>query len=160
MPDARLHWHNDLDVGGFADLALRASGEIDFGEDLATSVIISLFSDRLAQPSDDLAANQDDRRGWWGDTDLQREHANDLIGSRLWLLNKSDDKTPLLARGFILDALKWMVDDGVASLVEAQCFFLNGKQSQLGAIVTITRRVGERPVNLQFEWAWAGIGAR
>lgn len=157
MTDPRLIWSNQY--GGFADLNLLSSGALESDEDLATAVIVSLFTDRLAEPSDKLPPSQDDRRGWWGDTDLQRLNPGDLIGSRLWLLERhtSDARLPLLARGYILEALQWMVSDGVAASVDAQCFFLNGDQSKLGAVITITRQ-GSRPVNLQFDWAWKEIG--
>lgn len=158
MTDVRLFWHNQY--GGFADVALTASGDFDRTEDLATSVIVSLFSDRLALASDKLPQNQDDRRGWWGDTDLQRQHPGDLIGSRIWLLRRhtSDEKTPLIARDYILESLQWMIEDGVAGAVDANCFFIGHDQRILGAVITITRRSGERPVSLEFQWAWAEIG--
>lgn len=156
MADARLLWFNQY--GGYADLSLLSEGQLDSTQDLATAVIVSLFSDRLAAQSDKLNYYEDNRRGWWGDTDLQRAHPGDLLGSRLWLLerHKSDEKLPIIARGYILEALQWMLDDGVAAKVEANCYFLHGDQSKLGAVVTITRH-GQRPISLQFDWAWAEI---
>lgn len=157
MPDARLQWHNLY--GGYADLALLGDGQLDTTQDLATAVIVSLFSDRLAARSDKLNYTEDNRRGWWGDTDLQDDHPGDLLGSRLWLLQrrKSDNHLPLIARGYIIEALQWMIDDGVAAKVEATCYFLRGDQSKLGAVVTITRH-GQRPVDLSFDWAWQETG--
>ena len=35
---------------------------------LETSILISLFSDRLADIEDLLPDNTGERRGWWGDT--------------------------------------------------------------------------------------------
>lgn len=159
MSDVRLIWHNSIE-GSFADLALTDAGDLEGGQELATAVEISLFSDRLATASDRLAPGQDDRRGCWMDTDLQRLHPGDLIGSRIWLLARhtSDNRLPLTARGYILESLQWMIEDRVAAKVEATCFFLQGDQRKLGAIVTITRSDGSRPIDLQFDWAWQEIG--
>lgn len=157
MADARLVWFNEF--GGWADLVLTSSGDIEADQDLATSVIVSLFSDRLAAESDKLNYYEDNRRGCWMDTDLQRAHPGDLLGSRLWLLerHKSDNNLPLLAKGYILEALQWMLADAVASKVDAVCQFKPGNQSQLGAVVTITRRGTTQPTTLAFDWAWQEI---
>lgn len=158
MTDPRLIWSNQY--GGFADLVLQSDGSLEADEDLATAVIVSLFSDRLADASDKLPPGSDDRRGWWGDTDLQRLNPGDLLGSRLWLLDRhtSDAKLPLVAKGYILEALQWLLDDGVAASVDVECFFLQPfDQSKLGAIITITR-YGTRPVSLKFDWAWRELG--
>lgn len=36
------------------------------GDNITTNVIASLFTDRRAQPSDELPDGGTDRRGWWG----------------------------------------------------------------------------------------------
>ncbi len=159
MTDIRLHWHNRY--GGYADIALLGSGQLDTSEDLATAVLASLFTDRLAAVSDKLPPYDDNRRGWWGDTDLQIDHPGDLHGSRLWLLERhtSDNTLPLTARGYILESLQWLIHDGVAASVDARCFFLNGDQRKLGAVITITRQNAPgNPVSLEFDWAWQGVG--
>lgn len=155
MTDIRLAWDNT--TGGSGDFVQRGPG-LDTSEDLATAVAISLFSDRLALPSDPLPF-AGDRRGWWGDS--FPAVPNDRIGSRLWLLSraKSTDQTPLIARGYILEALQWMIDDGVAKAVDAQCFFLpGGVRAKLGAIVVVTRGDGTKLPGLRFEWAWQQLG--
>lgn len=44
---------------------------------------------------------------------------NDRTGSRLYLLRRSKltNKTPQLARDYVREALAWMVEDGVASVL-------------------------------------------
>lgn len=82
---------------------------------LETAVLISLFSDKRANIEDIIPdLNSDDRRGWWGDT-----LNNSLIGSKFWLLSR--EKTGLnlnsTVEEYTLDALKWMVSDGIAKSV-------------------------------------------
>lgn len=157
MTDLRIRWDNA--TGGGGDFARLGPG-LDSSEDIATAVALSLFSDRLAEASDAVPFGGD-RRGWWGDS--YPAVAGDRIGSRLWLLSraKATDALPLIARGYILEALHWMIDDGVAKAVEAECFFIpggGGPRSQLGALVTITRGDGTKLPGLRFAWAWQQLG--
>lgn len=114
MTDLRLDY--DADLQG-ADLVI-ANGLLQLDAGLRTAVLISLFSDARANESDELPANDGDRRGWWGDSFSEID--GDRIGSRLWLLSRSKqtDGTLELARGYSRDALAWMLDDGIASSVD------------------------------------------
>ena len=163
MTDLRLIYNNQAGTVnyGFADVQ-PVGRALDTSEDLATATIVSLFTDRLCDPSDPRPAQDDDRRGWWGDTFA--DTPGDLIGSRLWLLfrSKSDDKLPLRAQGYILEALQWMIQDGVVGAIDVKCFFLPGAtgavtQRRLGAVVTLFRN-GAAPLNLEFSWAWNQLG--
>lgn len=164
MTDIRLVYNNKYGTQGYGYADLQLIGPVfDTSNDLATAVTVSLFTDRLADPSDPLPQGEDDRRGWWGDS--YADNAGDLIGSRLWLLfrTKSDNRLPLRAQGYILEALQWLIDDGVAGSVNANCFFLPGAsgavtQRRLGAIVTIYRQ-GTAALNMEFSWVWQEIGA-
>jgi phage gp46-like protein len=107
---------------GFADLAFADSGTLLTDDGLESAVTISLFSDRRAPASE--VADPTERRGWWGDT--YPDVPEDLIGSLLWLLGKakSQDSAIEIAKGFAEDALRWLLDDGVAATVLATPFFL------------------------------------
>jgi phage gp46-like protein len=112
MSDVALTYLNgiiDLDFG---------DGGTAIDDGMRTAVIISLFSDRLAEADDDLPDGGQGRRGWWGDIYPQVEE--DLIGSRLWLLSRSKQMASVLRRAetYAREALQWMLDDGVATLVE------------------------------------------
>ena len=48
------------------DAALK-KGLLVTDDTLATAIFISLFTDKLAGPDDELPATEDWRRGWWGD---------------------------------------------------------------------------------------------
>jgi len=101
-------WFCDFDLSG---MDLR--GE----EGLLTACLVSLFTDRRADEVEELPAGEYSRKGWWGDAHLP---GNDRIGSKLWLLRR-EKKTPATAekaRGYCLEALAWLVEDGHASAVD------------------------------------------
>jgi phage gp46-like protein len=163
VTDIRLVYNNQAGTPGYGSADIRLIGpDLDASDDLPTSIIISLETDRLADDADKLPQNETDRRGWWADT--YADNAGDLIGSRLWLLFRSttNDRTPLIAQGYILEALQWLIQDGVAGSVDAKCFFLPGAtgavtQRRLGAIVTIFLN-GAAPLKMEFSWVWGQLG--
>jgi phage gp46-like protein len=121
------------------------------GNDLATAVIISLFTDRVAAPDDALPDNTGDRRGWWGD-----EGQNIPIGSRLWLLARSKLTQQVAndAVTYAQESLGWMVSDGVASSTTTTATIV--ADNQLRLVVTINRS-NDSSLSLNFAWAWQDI---
>ncbi len=99
-----------------------ANGDIVLDEGLRSSVILSLFTDRLAEADDVLPDGGTDRRGWWGDLPVSLGDERDNSGSRLWLLDraKAFASTAMLAKHYIAEALQWMIDDGVAKTVSVE----------------------------------------
>ena len=86
-----LAWNDELQS---ADL--RVENGLVEDDTLATSIIISLFTDARARPSDILPNGDTDRRGWVGDALSETE--GDRIGSRLWLLRRAKEtKKPAAA---------------------------------------------------------------
>lgn len=151
-------------------LAIVEDGEdlaFDFamnGPDLATdqgletAVIVSLFSDRLAAPDDTIPDGSGDRRGWWGDLPLgdPGDAAQpDLIGSRLWLLDrgKATAQTAAQARFYCAEGLQWLVDDGVAQSVTVSTSWLGVDRLAI-AIVIARLGPGGTAVNRQFDYVW------
>ena len=63
-----------------------SNGSLASGNDLETAVIISLFTDRRAAPSDVIPDGTGDPRGWWADVDTNGNL--DEWGSRLWLIDR------------------------------------------------------------------------
>lgn len=120
---------------------------------LTRAVINSLFSWRRAAPDDALPDGKS-RMGWWGDNYAQ--NAGDRWGSRLWLLAREPLTAAVIerARGYALEALAWMLEDGVASQVDvaAERFGLSG----LALNVTIVRHDGSVRA-LKFSDAWKVI---
>lgn len=108
MGDIRTVWNvsrGDWDVSG---------PDLESGRDLETAVIISLFTDRLAN-GDDVLPSGDDPRGWVGDLGQPVK-----IGSRLWLLERAklSLQTGAIAKSMAAEALQWMIDDGVVAKFE------------------------------------------
>lgn len=116
------------------------------GSDLATAILISLFTDATAS-SDDGPLPDGDPRGWWGAAD---------IGSKLWLRGREKQQPALLltVRDDIRRALAWLIDDGVAADVAVETEFT--RPGMLGARVTITRATGGVET-LAVAWAWRGL---
>lgn len=85
---------------------------------LESAVIVSLFTDRIALPTDPIPDGSPDRRGHWSDSFLVT--IDDKEGSRLWLLSREKVRDEVLRRGedYAREALKWMLEDGVAKAIE------------------------------------------
>lgn len=153
VADLALTWDN---TRGCADLTLIDS---DLASDpgMETAVLLSLFVDRRAF-DDDVPPSGDvnDRRGWWADAFADTE--GDLIGSRLWLLDRSisSDETRRRAIEYCNEALQWMVDDRVVSKFEVTVE-LDPIRIKSGATMLITvtlDRVGRDPVTFKFAHVW------
>jgi phage gp46-like protein len=146
MTDIRTIFNN------FSGDWLMVGPEFDPDDGLQTAVVISLFTDRRAEPDDELPSG-DDRRGWWGDTFAEIE--GDKIGSRLWLLSREKQLASVLnrAREYSLEALQWLIDDGVASSINIEAEIV--RPGMLGLSVEIKRPV-KPPVQYRFETFWKG----
>lgn len=147
MADLTTHWDAGLLSGDW----VVDGGGLATGDDLATAVILSLFTDRRARDDDRLPDGAGgDRRGWWADGDAPEGS----LGSRLWLLcrEKRSEETRRRAVEYAREALAWLVEDGVAAAVtvDAQWDGLD----RLSLLVTVMRPQGGRQV-LRYGWAWA-----
>lgn len=156
MTDITTTW----DVSNSRGDWVLAGADLQSGDDLGTAVIISVFTDRLADDSDKLPDGGLDRRGWWGDLDQDVP-----IGSHLWLLSRCKllPSVAVRAKGYIADALKWMVSDGVAAAVDVATAIVAAapassanQATTTGALtmkITIRQSDGTtRAYN--FNWAW------
>jgi phage gp46-like protein len=145
MNDVQIVWR---DMG--ADLAF-AGYDLAQDDSLKTAVIVSLFTDRRAEADDRLPGAPDDRRGWWGDGFL--EVAGDRIGSRLWLLHREKQLASVVvrAREYAIEALQWLVDDGIAAAVDVTAEIV--RQGVLGLQIRIVRPDRAR-VDYRFDNVW------
>ncbi len=131
MADIETVW--DV-VSGTGDYHIQ-DGALASGHDVQTSVLISLFTDRVADVNDELpdstSTSLPDRRGWWGDTGQKYP-----IGSRLYLLDRA--KAPLNIKhdaiNYANEALQWMLDDLVVSKFDIQAEFVQGNQLRMTVI--------------------------
>lgn len=139
---------------------VMAFGDLVKDDGLKTAVEISLFTDRLAQADDNLPDNTGDRRGWWGDLPLNDvgNGTPDYIGSRLWLLSreKATAKTAARAKNYAIEALQWLIDDGVADKVDVTTAWLAREALQIS--VSIIRQSGTgAAVNHRFDAVWRPV---
>jgi phage gp46-like protein len=141
---------------GLGDYAV-ADGDLAGDETLDSDVITSLFTDREADPSDAIPGNGTDPRGWWGDTAFvvdQGDAPADRIGSKLWLRVNALLTPATLAQiaQDILQALHWMIEDGVA-----QSITCTGKQLSIMEAafpITIARKVAGQTVTTTYDAMW------
>jgi len=128
MSDAGLSW---FDFGG--DITFEA-GDVRHEYGLATSVLISLFTDARAPDVTVLPLGETSLRGWWGDTGTQH-----ITGSLLWLVQREKmlPEVAEKAREYCVDALQWLLDEDIVESVEVEAELI--KPSILGIKVTLTR---------------------
>lgn len=129
----------------------QAGALLTTGDDLATSILISLFTDRQAAPEDVIPDGSGDPRGWWGDLGETTP-----IGSRLWLLSREKQTQQTLQRAYdyIVEAVQWLIDDGVVAKFDVYVEWT--KASELGAQVVAYKQDGST-VATAYSWAWQGI---
>ncbi len=125
MTDIALIWNADIREW---DIALDGA-DLLMDDGLQTAAVLSLFCDRRAAADDVLPRGATDKRGWWGDhvpTLLDGNIAPPArIGSRMWLLQQERQLPSLLPRvkGYLAEALSWMVDAGFATSLDISASF-------------------------------------
>lgn len=143
--DIGLYWDS---LAG--DLRLL-NGDLWRDGGLETAIVISLFTDRRASPTDVLPDASPDRRGWWADG--VPEIQGDEIGSLLWLLAREKQQQTVVerAREYAEAALKWLVDDRVADRVEVTAEIV--RPGFLGIQVIVWRpQVGRTDYRFNYNW--------
>lgn len=147
MSDTATIWTRDLGRGDWN----LAGTNLQSGNDLQTAILISLFSDREANPDDAIPDGTRDPRGWIGDVDQPYK-----IGSRIWLLAraKQTQETLRLANDYIAESLQWLIDDGVVARFDITAEWT--APGMLGAKVLAYKNNGaSSPMN--FSWVWKAI---
>ncbi len=153
MSDVALVW--DMRQGS-ADFSVDAN-DLELDDGLETSVMLSLFTDRGANPGDVLPDAAADRRGWWGDAYPVVD--GDRIGSRLWLLARSKQLPEILTRAkeYAAEALQWLIDDKVAERVDVESEIV--RNGVLGLRIVIFKPKADT-VNFRYNYTWASQEAR
>lgn len=138
--DALLIWR---EIQG--DLQLGAN-DLQKDTGLYSSVLVSLFTDRRAEDTDELPLGETTRRGWWADTKERK------IGSKLWLLEreKTTLQTATRMRQAAVESLQWMIDEGICSAVDVVTEILD--RYTIGMRVVLTRGNNKR-----YEYLWQGM---
>lgn len=156
-------WVQRLDAtGGFGDWIL--AGDADPAEQagglrarhaLHTATMIQLFTDARA-PVELLPPNEDDRRGWWGDSfRFDDEPSGVTHGSLLWTLERGvlNDRTAQTAKIYAEEALAVLkTQEAVAETqVDASANVLAGR---LELVVRHFDRDGRQVYASQFSVLW------
>lgn len=143
MSDITTVWDASLLRGDWA----QAGASLQSGADVVTGVLISIFTDRVANADDAIPDGTADPRGWWAD-DPQKP-----IGSRLWLLGREKqlDSVPQRAKDYCKEALQWMLDDGVVAKFEIAAQWV--RAGFLGVQITAYQQDGTTTV-VKFTAAW------
>jgi phage gp46-like protein len=142
--------------------------DLESDEGLESAVLMSLFTDRLADADDPvpdafpgLNAPPPDRRGWWGDIPPDagagaKPKKADLIGSRLWLLARAKalPETARLAQIYCKEALKWLVDCGAAESVTASAQWIGPDALGLD-VVLIKQGQNGQSASQAFNYTWS-----
>ncbi|MBB5414114.1 phage GP46 family protein [Paraburkholderia atlantica] len=147
MSDTQTIWDSANSRGDWK----MAGPVLATGDDLQTAILISLFTDRMAEPDDVIPDGSGDPRGWWGDAGESVP-----IGSRLWLLSraKQTQETLQKAYDYIVEALQWLIDDGVVAKFDVRVEWT--RASMLGAQVVAYKQDGSTSATA-YTWAWQGI---
>lgn len=132
----------------YGDWALVGS-KLQTDSDLETAVLISLFTDRIANPDDVIPDGSDDPRGWCSDDSAKP------IGSRLWLLErvKLEKSIGRRARDYCIEALQWLIDDEVVIGFDISVEIVLPKQLRIFVVCNL-RDGSKKP--LKFPWVQAG----
>lgn len=125
------------------DLAPLSNNDFTTDDGFENAIIISLFTDKRASRQE-VPSDETDLRGWWADA--VDPLAADLIGSKLWLLDreKATQETLNRAREYTLEALAWLEDLGLAETVEAEATWADQINGRLRLDIAITRPDGDR----------------
>jgi len=133
MSDLKLVWDEDAVMFDLA--SLPGSTDLALEEGLETAIAVSLFTDARAEVVE-LPPGETDRRGWFGEE--FGTVSGDKIGSKLWLLDreKQTEEVRMKAIEYAEEALKWLIDDGVASAIDVDCQFPSRGVWQLSVDIT------------------------
>lgn len=146
----------ELDAAVFAfDFVVKAN-DLKTDEGLYTAVLLSLFTDRQAEPGDVLPEGVTDRRGWWADAFPVAP--GDKFGSRLWLLDRATNTPDTIARAeeYARESLQWMIADSVTNQIDVVASFVGAGW----ALEVAVHRPGSDPARFRFDQAWAAEAAR
>lgn len=105
----------------------------DLKDSLTRAVIISLFSWRRADSSDDIDSDLS-KQGWWGDT-----YSTDRIGSKIWQLlrQKITDEILTRAEDYSRTALQWLIDDGLVDQITVKAVRNDNDYNRIDLVVEL-----------------------
>ena len=141
------------DDHGRSDIQL-SNGDLVADDGLRTAVVLSLLTDRRANPGDVLPDGSDDRSGWWADMLARAD--GDRFGSRLWLLSREKNLAEVRRRAetYAAEALEWLREDGIANTIEVEAETV--ATDRLGMKIRIIRTDGQA-IEERFNNLWESL---
>lgn len=146
------------------DLSIGQYG-YDETQALATSIIIALGSDSLANITDSMPDKwfDNDRRGWWGDMDTLQIWSGWPVGCRMWTLMRDKitfagykyGSTQAKVLGMVTEAIQPFMDLRIISNYATQINIVNG--NQVDVTITLIRPL-KPDVSLVYSYLWDEIG--
>ncbi len=146
--DIKIRFDNALAIGDFSLL----NGDLEREEGLETAVLISLYTDARAS-EDDSPDDPSDLRGWIGDLLPIR---SDKIGSKLWLLDRSKatQENANKAKEYTKQALQWMIDDGVASVIDVTSSIIGYEETKKLVLDIAIYKNNDKILGIKFNDLW------
>lgn len=145
---------NDLKVNqqdnGIWDLSLTSSGDLEGCDCFDASITYAILGERRASESEVLISQN--RRGWIGNEGKIFEN-----GSKIWLFEQSRLTRTILndIQSSALDALNYLVDDGMATRITAEATLRSGSVN-----LSIQIFISPSRVETRFFELWSNTGAR
>ena len=114
---------------------------------LNTAVYISLFTD-IRVDDNSLLDDKADKRGYWGDVFDEKP-----MGSKLWLLAREKKLNAVLekAKTYCVEALKWLIDDGIAKKITINTEAVDGN---ILGIEVIIQKPTDDILNFKYSYNW------
>ena len=134
---------------GIGTIEILGNGyDVAIDDGFNTAVYISLFTDQRVD-DESLLDDKNDRRGYWADVFDEKP-----MGSKLWLLAREKMMNTVLekARVYCLEALKWLIDDGIAKKVIVNTEAIDGKTLGIEAII---QKPSDEILKFQYFYNWA-----
>ncbi len=150
-------WDDAERLGDWRVAAAAESGNpggLEAGGQLASAVVLSLFTDRRA-PSG-WRPEVSDRRGWWGDAVPPEGEEAEETGSHLWLLANEVATAEIAAqaRVYAEEALAWMVRDAVAARIVVTSGLIEDPIRGVWLDIAIYGRAGSLVYSSRFGRLW------
>ena len=103
------------DDDGIFDINIGDNGDFELDEGFGTTIALTIFGEQRA--SEGEVPTPENRGGWIGN--ILADDPGFQAGSKGWLLKQSRLKpsTPSALRNYHQEALRWMIDDGLAKKI-------------------------------------------
>jgi len=125
----------------FVDFIL-ADRDVDRDAGLETAVLITLLTDKHADADDPLPDDSGYHGGWFGDSlPVVPDYK---MGTKLWLLQRAKTvaEIPAIAKEYLADGFKWMVEDGIVQTVDVTVERRRDLKATLAFTISFTKPEG------------------